>query len=134
MDGVAAVPTWFIEPSPESPRAKEWAHDMRVLATTAIETARICHLGRSLVVNFGLQMIERPRHDPSSNLVQQRVELAFKRHGRCRRRLGLDKPVNEPGAPGEQARKLHDEGRKSCCQQGRAWRRMDHRGRSELGA
>ena len=99
-----------------------------MFAAAAIEIAFERHPGRGIVVGFGLQSIERPGHNPSARLAKQVTELAFKGHGGFGRRLGVDKPVNEPGTPAEQARKLHDEGLKGRCQQGLGGRRMDHRG------
>src|SRR4029434_11155429 len=96
MDGTAAASTRFVESAPERYRPKERAHALRVLATAAIETAFERHPGRGLAVSFGLQAIEGPRHAPSSNLTQQVAELTFKRHGRRRRWLGVDKPIKEP--------------------------------------
>src|SRR5919202_2188014 len=132
MNGAAAVPTRLVESAPERHRPKECAHDMRVFATAAIETAFKRHPRRGLAVSFGLQAIESPCHDPSPNLTQQGAEITFKRHGRRRCWLGVDKPIKEPGAPGEQARKLHDERFKGRCQQSLGWRRMNHRRGSEL--
>jgi len=39
MDGAAAVPTRFVEPTPDGHRPTERAHDMRMFVATAIETA-----------------------------------------------------------------------------------------------
>src|SRR5215213_2916261 len=128
MHGVAAVPTRFVEAAPQSDGPKERAHDMRMFAAAARETALEQPPGRRLAVGIGLEAVEGPCHDPSSNLAKQGAALAFKGHGGFGCRLGVDKPVKEPGAPGEQARTLHDEGRKGRCQQGLGWRRMDHQG------
>src|SRR5712691_4412909 len=128
MQGVAAVPPRFVEPTPEHHRAKKRAHRAGIFAATTIETALQLNPRPRLVVRFGLQTIERPGHNPSSHRTKQYAQLKFKGHGGFRCRLGLDKVVNEPSAPGERTRKLHNEGRKCRCQKGLGWRRMDHRG------
>src|SRR5918998_3646964 len=122
MNGATSMAKGFVEPTPQGHRPKEWAHDTRGLAAAAIETARQRHPPRGLVVSVRFDSLERPRHDPSSNLAKQRTELSFKRHSGFGCRLGVDKRVKEPGAPGEQTRKLHDKGLKGRCQQGLEWR------------
>ncbi len=126
MHRATAVSERFVEPTPKYHRAKERGHRMRMFAATAIKAACIRNPGRSLLISFGLKAIERPVHNPSSHLTQQRAEFTFKGHGGLRCRLSVDKLINEPSAPGQRARKLHDEGRKCRCQQGLGWRRMDH--------
>jgi hypothetical protein len=93
----------FVEPTPKRHRAKERGHGMRMLAATTIETALEFNSRRGLIVGFGLEAIERPGHNPSSHLTKQCAQLTFKGHGALRCRLGLDKLVNEPSAPGERA-------------------------------
>src|ERR671914_2526022 len=127
MDGATSMAKGFVESTPKGHRPKERADHVRMLAA-AIETTLERHPQRGLAVCFGLESIERPRHDLSSNLAEQLAELAFKRQGCCRRWLRVDKPLKEPGAPGEQARKLQDERVKGRCQQGLDWHRMDHGG------
>src|SRR5919112_2837636 len=112
MNGATSRATGFVEPTPPGHRPKACAPDPRVLAAAAIETALPRQPQRGLVVSLRFDSVERPRHDPSSNLAQQRPELSFKRPRGFGCRLGVDKLVKAPGAPGEPTRKLHDKGRK----------------------
>src|ERR687898_2325338 len=102
MNGATSMAKGFVEPTPQGHRSKECAHDTRVLAAAAIETALQRHPQRGLVVSVRFDSVEPPRHEPSSNLAKQRTALSFKRHSGFGCRLGGDKLVKEPGAPGEQ--------------------------------
>src|SRR5918998_3388580 len=110
MNGATSMAKGFVEPTPQGHRPKECAHDTRVLAAAATETALPRHPQRGLVVSVRFDSLESPRHDPLSNLAKQRTELSFKRHRGFGCRLGVDKRVKAPGDPGDQTRKLHDKG------------------------
>jgi hypothetical protein len=128
MEGAAVVPMRFVEPTPEGPRPQERAHDRRMVAATARETALQRHPRRGLTVRFGLEAMERPRHDPAPSLAQHCAELPCEEHRRWRRWLVVETRLKEPHATGKRARQLSHERLTCRGQQHLGWRRMDQRG------
>ncbi len=118
----------FVEPTPKGDRAKERRHGARRSSPTPVEPPLKCDSRGRLSIYLGFELIERPFHDPPAYLTKQLAQVAFKVQGVLRRRLVLDKTLDEPSTSSESTRELYDEGLKCRCQQGLGWRRMDHEG------
>ena len=101
MHRFAPSPQGFVEPPPQLHRAKKRRHRAGMLAASPIESSLKQHPRRRLIIVFGLQVIQRPSHDTSTNVAKQRAEFVFKGHHLLGRRFVLDKLIKEPNTTGE---------------------------------